>query len=107
MSYQGRERRVHRVFVTRNTEYHVREAVCVAVRDRAGDAWRDDHPAVGRRLAGALKHVHGGILPTLEEPQVGHSVYFRRGERDLVTSVVERVERPARDVVASYPDAIR
>jgi hypothetical protein len=77
MSYEGSERRVHHVFVTRNTEYHVRAEVCVAVRDRTNDRWRDDHPAVGRRLAGALKHVHGGIIPTLE--------------------------RPARDVVAAYP----
>ena len=107
MASHGVERRVHRVYVTRNTEYHVRAEVCVAVRDRAGDAWRDDHPAVGRRLAGALKHVHGGILPTLEQPQVGHSVYFRRGERDLVTSVVERIERPVRSVVAAYPASLR
>jgi hypothetical protein len=103
MSYGGSERRVHRVFVTRNTEYHVRADVCVAVRDRAAGLWRSDHPAVGRRLAGALKYVHGGILPTLDAPEVGHSVYFRRGERDLVTSLVERIERPALDVVAAYP----
>ena len=107
MSHEGSERRVHRVFVTRNTEYHVRAEVCVAVRDRAGDRWRDDHPAVGRRLAGALKHLHGGIVPTLDPPEVGHSVYFRRGDRDLVTSVVERIERPARDVVATYRSPLR
>ena len=106
MSYEGSDRRVHRVFVTRNTEYHVRAELCVAVRDRGLGRWRDDHPAVGRRLAGALKHVEGGIIPTLEHPQIGHSVYFRRGERDLVTSVVERIERPARDVVAAYPHRI-
>jgi hypothetical protein len=103
MSYEGSDRRVHRVFVTRNTEYHVRAELCVAVRDRGLGRWREDHPAVGRRLAGALKHVHGGIIPTLDRPEVGHSVYFRRGDRDLVTSVVERIERPAREVVAAYP----
>ena len=30
MSYEGPERRIHRVFVTRNTEYHVRQDRCVA-----------------------------------------------------------------------------
>ncbi len=106
MSYEGSERRVHQVFVTRNSEYHVRADVCVAVRERAGERWRDDHPAVGRRLAGALKHVPGGIIPTMEDVQIGHSVYFRRGERDLVTSAIERIERPARAVVAAYPERL-
>lgn len=107
MSYEGSERRVHRVFVTRNTEYHLRAEVCVAVRDRENQAWRGDHPAIGRRLAGVLKHVHGGAIPTLESPRAGHSVYFRRGERDVVTSIVERIERPQRDVVETYPAPIR
>ena len=32
--YRGPERRRHRVFVTRNTEYHFRDGFCIAVRDR-------------------------------------------------------------------------
>ena len=32
--YRGTERRRHRVYMTRNTEYHFRDGVCVAVRDR-------------------------------------------------------------------------
>ena len=105
MQYEGPERRVHRVYVTRNTEYHVRAGVCVAVRDRrAGDGWTEDHPAVGRRLEGSLRFQPSGILPVPEEPDVGDSIYFRQGERDLITSRVERVERPARGIVSSYPN---
>ena len=103
MQYEGIERRVHRVFVTRNTEYHVRSEVCVAVRDRTTNDWREAHPAVGRRLAGTLRHVDSGIIPSLDPPQPGQSVYFRKGERDLVTSVIERIERPVRAVVDAYP----
>ena len=45
------ERRKHRLFVTQNTEYHLREETCVGVRDLWSGRWREDHPAVGRRLS--------------------------------------------------------
>lgn len=97
------ERRIHTVYVTRNTEYHVRSGVCVAVRQRDEPSWREDHPAVGRSLAGALRWLGHGVVPHSGRPQEGDAIYFRRGERDLITSKVVRVERPARDVVARYP----
>jgi hypothetical protein len=103
MGYDGDERRVHRVYVTRNTEYHVRRAVCVAVRPRASEAWDLAHPALGRTLEGALRLQHHGVLPVAEAPEPGDLIYFRREERDLITSRLERVERPARAVVESYP----
>ena len=43
MGYQGPDRRIHRVFVTRNTEYHVRAGVCVAVRDLRGGLMDGGH----------------------------------------------------------------
>jgi hypothetical protein len=102
MQYQGPERRIHRVYVTRNTEYHVRAGRCVAVRDREGARWCDDHPAIGRSLEGALRYQGLGVLPVLEEPRIGDAIYFREGERDLVTSRVQRIERPELAVVSSY-----
>jgi hypothetical protein len=39
MGYLGKERRIHRIFVTRNSEYHVRRNVCVGVRDRRSGEW--------------------------------------------------------------------
>lgn len=103
MEPQPVERRIHTVYVTRNTEYHVRAGVCVAVREREEDVWRDDHPAVGRSLAGALRWLGHGVIPHSGAPREGDAIYFRRGERDLITSKVVRVERPSREVVARYP----
>lgn len=97
------ERRIHTVYVTRNTEYHVRGGVCVAVRQLEATAWSEDHPAVGRSLAGALRWHGQGVIPHTGRPQAGDAIYFRRGERDLITSKVVRVERPTRDIVARYP----
>ena len=38
------ERRIHKVYVTRNTEYHVRRNVCIAVLDRkSGRRFRTGH----------------------------------------------------------------
>ncbi len=54
-SYPGPERRVHRMYVTRNTEYHFRGEVCVAVRDRKTGRWLDSHLAVNRRLTGGVR----------------------------------------------------
>jgi hypothetical protein len=98
------ERRVHKVYVTRNTEYHVRRGVCVAVRDRRSGRWVNGHAAVTKPLEGSLRfHAHGGYAPHFNEPAVGDAIYFNDGERDLITSRVERVERPERAIVARYP----
>jgi hypothetical protein len=50
MSYEGPERRIHSVFLTRNREYHVRQGICVAVRDRKTGAWISKHKAIGMEL---------------------------------------------------------
>ena len=103
MSYRGPERRIHWVFVTRNTEYHVRQSTCVAVRDRHSGEWLADHFAHGRAVAGALRVSDAGAIsasPGL--PGVGDSLYFESVHRDLVTSAIVSVERPRPEVVAQY-----
>lgn len=94
---------MHTVFVTRNTEYHVRADRCVAVRERGVNGWSEGHPAVGRSLAGALRWLRDGLMPHTERPALGDAIYFRNGDRDLITSKVVRIDRPSREVVASYP----
>ena len=47
VGYLGPERRRHRAYVTRNTEYHFRDDVCVAVRDVKSRKWLVSHLAVG------------------------------------------------------------
>jgi hypothetical protein len=98
------ERRRHRVYITRNTEYHFRDAFCVAVRDRQSGAFLEGHLAVERQLHGGLKFFgNGAIVPNTGAPQPGEALYFAADGRDLVTSPVERIDRPAKTLVAAYP----
>jgi hypothetical protein len=104
MAYEGPERRIHKVFVTRNTEYYVREQRCVAVRDRASGDWVRNHFAVDRAVVGAIRYLDSGELfaaPGL--PRVGESMYFEDVGRDLVTSAVVAVERPAPELYEQLP----
>jgi hypothetical protein len=103
--YQGPERRRHRVYVTRNTEYHFRDGFCVAVRDRRTGEFLHGHLALRHRIVGGLKFfTNGGIGPNVGEPRPGESLYFASEGRDLVTSALETVERPTRELVGAYPD---
>lgn len=98
------ERRRHRVYVTRNTEYHFRDGFCVAVRDRRSGDFLQGHLAVERRLHGGLRFFsNGAIVPNSGDPLPGEALYFAAEGRDLVTSPVETVERPSKAMVAAYP----
>lgn len=100
----GSERRIHKVFVTRNTEYHIRRDVCVGVKDRRSGEWLLAHLALRQRVHGGLRFSPaGGIHASQGMPDVGESIFFHAQGRDLVTSPVLCVERPARDVVRTYP----
>jgi hypothetical protein len=103
-SYRGSERRRHRVYMTRNTEYHFRDGFCVAVRDRRTGDFLHGHLALQRRVHGGLKFFpDGSIAPNGGEPRAGESLYFATDGRDLVTSALEAVVRPPREVVEAYP----
>jgi hypothetical protein len=105
--YRGPDRRLHRMYVTRNTEYHFRGERCVAVRDRRTGTWLDSHLAIDRKLGGAVRfHQNGAAIPSTEAPQVGEALYFDDDEngRELITSLLASIERPAREVVAQYAD---
>ncbi len=104
MVYDGPDRRVHRVFVTRNTEYHVRKATCVGVKDRESGEWLKRHFALQRPVVGSIKFFDSGAMTAAPGlPRVGESMYFESVGRDLVTSSVVSVERPKPEVVAEYP----
>jgi hypothetical protein len=103
-SYRGSERRRHRVYMTRNTEYHFRDGFCVAVRDRRTGDFLHGHLALQRRVHGGLKFFpDGAIAPNAGEPRAGESLYFAADGRDLVTSPLEAVARPSKEVVEAYP----
>ena len=107
MEYQGAERRRHRVIVTRNTEYHLRDDVCVAVRDRKSKRWAEGHLAVELKIEGGVRFFdNGAVVPSLEDPQPGDAMYFTyqcEGQlRQLITSRIEAVERPSKKEVLTY-----
>jgi len=103
MGYQIEERRIHKVFVTRNTEYHVRKDRCVGVRDRNSGRWLKGHIALSSQVAGGLSFLRsGGVRATDDLPGVGESLFFCREGRDLVTSPIVSIERPERAIVRTY-----
>ena len=103
MAYEGQDRRIHRVFVTRNTEYHVRRETCVGVRNRDTGEWLARHFAINLPVAGAIKFFEsGGLSASTGLPAIGESIYFETHGRDLVTSSVVSVERPEAAVVSRY-----
>lgn len=102
--YAGPERRRRRAYVTRNTEYHFHDSLCVAVKDRRTGRWLASHLAVNRRLTGGVRvFPNGAAIPTEGEPTVGDAMYFGEDERELVTSALCKVERPTQETVHSYP----
>ena len=102
--YGGRERRRHRMYVTRNTEYHFRDGVCVAVRDRGSGSWLSSHLALNRKLSGGVRFQgNGTAIPCLEEPGVGDALFFGSGGRKLVTSLLCEIKRPEKKIVGFYP----
>ena len=105
-TYQGKERRRHRTYITRNTEYHFRDDVCVAVRDLNTRAWLLSHLALQRKLTGGMRVLSNGTaIPVLSTPEIGEALYFSNCEgRELITSRLRSVERPAKRVVDAYPE---
>jgi hypothetical protein len=101
--FAGPDRRRHRVYVTRNTEYHFRDGFCVAVRDRRTGDFLHGHLALRRRIHGGLRfYLNGAIVPNPGEPAVGEALYFATDGRDLVTSPLEAVERPSKELAEAY-----
>lgn len=101
--FSGTERRRNKMFVTRNTEYFLVDALCVAVRDRRTEQWLEGHLAVGRRLSGGVKVLKNGeAIPVEDAPEVGEALYFARGGRELITSTLCRIERPTRELVSQF-----
>ena len=108
MSKPRKERRRRRVYVTRNTEYHTFDYVCIGVRDRTRGSWCEGHSALRRRIEGGIRlHANGALLPSLSMPQVGEAMYFELGgadeDKQLVTGRVQAIGRPNRDALRRYP----
>ena len=88
-------RRRHRMFVTRNTEYHLRSDQCVGVRDRKTGEWFRHHAALRLR---AVK------LPPIGQDAhwLGRRIQFWGHAADVLTSEVIEVARPPRFALEYY-----
>lgn len=91
--------------MTHNTEYHTRDDVCVAVRDRRTGEWDAEHKALGHKMSGALHTPRfSGDFPYRNAPEAGDQVVFDDGRKHhVITSELERVTRPPREIVQYYP----
>ena len=88
-------RRRHRMFVTRNTEYHLRLDECVGVRDLETGAWQRDHAALRLRAIQLPPVGH-------DSSWVGKRIQFWGSGKDVVTSTVIDVARPEPEDVERY-----
>ncbi|MBI2837423.1 MAG: hypothetical protein HYX75_03865 [Acidobacteria bacterium] len=101
-SFTGPERRIHAVYCTAHTEYHVRGRTCVAVFPRA----RDGLTGKGRRalymqLKAFLRPGSSTMYPC--PPALGSILFFSDGVRRVVTSPLVEIVRPSREAVLKYP----
>lgn len=101
VEYLGKERRRHHLYVTKNTEYHLRDRLCVGVRDLWSGHWRTDHPAVGKRLFGAVRQTEKGLEP-LARPAVDSLLWFENGDNDILTSKLTLITRPSKRCLPKY-----
>lgn len=95
MSSAPQNRRLHRVFATKFTEYHLREDECVGVRDRETGAWLRHHAALRLR---AIQVPESGE----DFVWIGRRIQFWGRLADVVTSPVLEVGRPERWAVEHY-----
>jgi hypothetical protein len=103
MNAAPRERRIHHVFVTENTEYHCRRNRCVGVRDRRSGAWLPEHGALQRQVAAAIALLANGSLTADHRlPMPGQRIIFD-GESSVLTGPVIAIERPPKNLVVRYP----
>lgn len=89
-----KERRHHRLFITRNTEYHLVDGRVVAVRTRGQEAFDKAHDALG------MVNLYGHELLG-----PGHRLWLSSTNSSgqmVMTSPVVSIERPALAVVKQY-----
>jgi len=102
-AFSGPERRHHKLFITRNTEYHVRDGLVIAVRKRGASDWVSTHSALGMSVRGKIGP--SSVVPLPGEPQAGDRLYLASDHKDMITSTIDAVERPKKEIVAAYPRA--
>ncbi len=73
------------IFLTKNTEYHLRDRFCFEIRDRRTGKAVGDHAALHRELAGSVRFLEDEVSIRAGLPAPGDAMCFRG---DLITSPV-------------------
>jgi len=94
----------HRVYVTHGTEYHLRDSVCLVVRDRRSGAWITDHDAVFQEATCMLLPTRRGVRRTALGKRIGARLCFETHVYRIVTSEVRQVRAPTDEERAAYLD---
>jgi hypothetical protein len=84
----------YQVFLTRNSEYHLRRHVCVGVRDRRTGRWFERHPALSHPLAGTVSTA--GELALVQAPVLGEALEFDVNGAPLRTTPILTIEKRTR-----------
>jgi len=102
--YSGPERRKHKVFVTRQSEYHLKDKEVIVVRHRRTGIWLKSHEAVKGFLSGSIRFCAQALIPNLGKPRAGDSLCFTNGSQmEIITSPLLEVRRATKDEAALYP----
>ncbi len=81
----------------------------MAVRDRKSRSFRPAHLALNLKMEGGVRiYSNGAMVPNIAEPKPGDAIFFSYfdsdGEcRQIVTSRIERIDRPPKRDVLLYP----
>lgn len=92
------DRRENKMYLTRNTEYHMRNRECVGVRNRQTGNWMGQHPALRSYLLGGMDRK----AKVFNLPLMGARLVFANQRRDILTSPLEDVARPEMPCVENY-----
>jgi hypothetical protein len=96
----------YRVFLTKNSEYHIRGHVCFGVRDRRTGRWYARHAALNRPLASSFSDDQGHMMAP-KVPLIGEALEFVVEGEHVHSSPVLGVElREAYDVTAKLGEAL-
>jgi hypothetical protein len=100
----------YRVFLTRQSEYHVRGHVCFGVRDRRSGRWLESHWALRARLASAFPDAQGNMC-SIASPAIGEPLWFAVDgvlhHTSPVISVEEREHLALREGMGRLSPALR
>jgi hypothetical protein len=97
------ERRHHKMLVTQNTEYHLRDDVCVGMRSCSDGQWITGAKTLNARLVGAIGSLEDLGANRYSPPEVGKYLLFSTSDGEvIITTKLEQIERPPKEAVQHY-----